>query len=35
MTKEVACALVLDDGTVYPGYSFGCNKSISGEIGTC
>lgn len=33
MAEETHCALVLNDGNVYHGYSFGCNENGSGEIG--
>lgn len=31
--RAAKCYLVLDDGTVFPGTSFGAHKEIDGEIG--
>ncbi len=32
MQKDKSAALILDDGTVYKGFSFGCEKPIAGEV---
>lgn len=31
--KNVPCFLVLEDGTVLPGESFGAKKPVEGEVG--
>lgn len=29
------CYLILEDGTVFPGISFGAKQAIDGEVGKC
>lgn len=31
--ENIPCFLVLEDGTVFPGESFGAKRQIDGEVG--
>ena len=32
MQTEKTATLILDDGTVFRGFSFGCEKEVTGEV---